>query len=182
MQYAVKAPTEEWRTYGYIAMVLQTYATINSSKLMTMGPVPQAHLVKNRSIPDFAVFLHQFRTQNHVSSLILSWEAKPLDPGVSWPSCDGPLSLENFWLRVIDLANTSLTEHYDSIEDYARQYFKANPSVDTLFKFFSTGPVFSLFEFRRNRYYTQFELEAKYAKGVDITVWFLHIIQALLKF
>ena len=163
-------------------MVLQTYATINSSELMTMGPVPQAHLVKNRSIPDFAVFLHRFRTQNHTSSLVLSWEAKPLPAGILWPSVDDPSSLKSFWADVIDAANSSLTEHYDSIEDYANQYFKANPSAHTLFKFFSTGPVFTMFEFHRNRYYTKFELEEKYAKGVDIAVRFLNVIQTLFGF
>ncbi|KAI0748878.1 hypothetical protein C8Q74DRAFT_1311173 [Fomes fomentarius] len=164
-KFAMKSPKEEWRTYGFISELLFMFALAMSTPTTTIGLVPQFNLIPNKAIPDFGAYVQRVDVS---PSMGLVWEAKPLSGLNNW---QGPrLSVSKFWKKATFLAKASLTSYYDSIEAYAEKSFReSSPPVlpeQHLFICFSSGPVFSVFEFTRNEYFKKWTLDPEYAKHV----------------
>ncbi len=166
----MKVPEEEWRTYGFISELLFMFALAMSTPTATIGLVPQYNLVPNKAIPDFGAYVHRVDVG---PSMGLIWEAKPLGGLLNYQNPN--VSVSKFWKRAILKAGESLSSHYDSIEAYAEKSFRElNLPVlpqQHLFIVFSSGPVFSVFEFTRNKYFKEWTLDPQYAQNVPPEVW-----------
>ncbi len=165
----MKSPEEEWRTYGFISELLFMFALAMSTPTTTISLVPQFNLIPNKAIPDFGAYVQRVDVS---PSMGLVWEAKPLS-GLDYQ--DLGLSVSEFWKRATVSAEASLTSYYDSIEAYAEKSFReSSPPVipgQHIFIAFSSGPVFSVFEFTRNQYFKKWTLDPQYAKDVPPEVW-----------
>ncbi len=169
--FAMKAPEEEWRTYGFITELLFMFALAMSNPTTTIGLVPQFNLIPNQAIPDFGAYVQHIDVS---PSMGMVWEAKPLADLKDYRGLES-LSVSDFWTNATFLAQASLNKHYDSIESYAEKSFRG-PDLPVLpeqhlFIVFSSGPVFSVFEFTQNQYFKKWSLNPQYAKNVPPEVW-----------